>query len=85
MEPIDSYFFLFSIGVGGDLVGFNEEGDSFGKYDIFQYQQISKGVYKYVHIGDWIDRFGYYQHEMENRNVICSVIQPYVFLLLTNQ
>lgn len=70
METIDSYFFLFSIGVGGDLVGFNEEGDSFGKYDIFQYQQISKGVYKYVHIGDWIDRFGYYQHEMENRNVI---------------
>lgn len=46
------------------MVGFNKEGDSFGKYDIFQYQQISKGVYKYVHIGDWIDRFGYYQHEI---------------------
>lgn len=35
MELIDFYFFLFLIGVGGDLVGFNKEGDSFGKYDIF--------------------------------------------------
>lgn len=69
------------------MVGFNKEGDSFGKYDIFQYQQISKGVYKYVHIGDWIDRFGYYQHEMENRNVIYVQLYSHihVFLLLTNQ
>lgn len=35
MELIVFYFFLFLIGVGGDLVGFNKEGDSFGKYDIF--------------------------------------------------
>lgn len=55
VEPIVTLWF-FSIGVGGDLVGFNKEGDSFGKYDIFQYQQTSKGVFKYVHIGDWIDR-----------------------------
>ena len=35
---------------------FNAEGDGFGKYDIFQYQQTSRGVYKYVRIGDWADR-----------------------------
>ena len=50
------FFIFFSVGVGGDLVQFNAEGDGFGKYDIFQYQQTSRGVYKYVRIGDWADR-----------------------------
>lgn len=49
-------FLDLSVGVGGDLVQFNAEGDGFGKYDIFQYQQTSRGVYKYVRIGDWADR-----------------------------
>ncbi|XP_062609120.1 metabotropic glutamate receptor 4-like [Saccostrea cucullata] len=42
-------------GVGGDWVEFNKEGDGLGKYDIFQYQQASKGLYSYVQVGDWID------------------------------
>jgi hypothetical protein len=37
-------------------VQFNTEGDGFGKYDIFQYQQISETAYNYVKVGYWIDR-----------------------------
>lgn len=42
------------------VVKFNKDGDSFGSYDIFQYQRISSNAsngnklqFDYVSIGEW--------------------------------
>lgn len=49
----DSFIF---IGIAGDLVEFNDEGDGLGRYDVYQYQKLLDGGYGYVKIGEWIDR-----------------------------
>lgn len=45
------------VGIAGDIVEFNREGDGLGRYDVYQYQQLSTGRYEYVKIGEWIDRY----------------------------
>ena len=45
-----------SPGVSGDLVKFNEHGDSLGRYDIYQYQRSGKDEWAYVKVGEWVDR-----------------------------
>ncbi|GFO15682.1 metabotropic glutamate receptor, partial [Plakobranchus ocellatus] len=43
-------------GISGDLVKFNEHGDSLGRYDIYQFQRKGKGDWGYVQVGEWVDR-----------------------------
>ncbi|CAD7094167.1 unnamed protein product [Hermetia illucens] len=41
------------IGQQGTKVRFNQDGDAFGFYNIYQYQKRSSGRYDYVQIGTW--------------------------------
>ncbi|KAI8781911.1 metabotropic glutamate receptor 4, partial [Biomphalaria glabrata] len=43
------------VGVSGDEVKFNTNGDSLGRYDIFQFQKVND-EFKYIKVGEWIDR-----------------------------
>ncbi|KAH9505005.1 Metabotropic glutamate receptor 4 [Bulinus truncatus] len=44
------------IGISGDEVKFNKNGDSLGRYDIFQFQKVND-EFKYIKVGQWLDSF----------------------------
>ena len=46
---------LVPTGSSGNPVKFNANGDSLGRYDIYQFQG-RENDYKYVKIGEWLDR-----------------------------
>lgn len=41
------------VGVTGDLVHFDKNGDVEGKYDVLLFKEIRRGIYRNVHIADW--------------------------------
>ncbi|XP_038078721.1 metabotropic glutamate receptor 1-like [Patiria miniata] len=59
MKPVDGTVFLrhlFNVsfrGVSGNEIEFDKNGDPSGRYDIFNFQLLPNGKYKYVPIGDW--------------------------------
>lgn len=38
----------------GDLVEFDKHGDPPGRYDIMNFQELKKGEFEYVQVGEWI-------------------------------
>ncbi|NP_001315639.1 glutamate receptor, metabotropic 5a [Danio rerio] len=62
MRPIDGGKLLeflmrtnFS-GVSGEVVLFDENGDSPGRYEIMNFKQMSEEDYSYIHVGSWDNR-----------------------------
>ncbi|XP_030648441.1 glutamate receptor, metabotropic 5a [Chanos chanos] len=59
MRPIDGrklLDFLMStnfVGVSGEKVRFDENGDSPGRYEIMNFKKMSEEDYSYVHVGSW--------------------------------
>ncbi|XP_059157921.1 metabotropic glutamate receptor 7-like [Physella acuta] len=41
-------------GISGAEIQFNKNGDSLGRYDIFQFQRV-KDEFKYIKVGEWTD------------------------------
>ncbi|KAK7891603.1 hypothetical protein WMY93_023566 [Mugilogobius chulae] len=59
MEPVDGSLLLDFIlrtsfrGVSGEDVWFDDNGDTPGRYEIMNFQQLESGVYDYINIGSW--------------------------------
>ncbi|XP_063058206.1 glutamate receptor, metabotropic 5a [Engraulis encrasicolus] len=59
MRPIDGRKLLEFLmktnftGVSGELVLFDENGDSPGRYEIMNFKQMSDDMYDYIHVGSW--------------------------------
>uniref|UniRef100_A0A8C6TD51 Metabotropic glutamate receptor 1 n=1 Tax=Neogobius melanostomus TaxID=47308 RepID=A0A8C6TD51_9GOBI len=59
MQPVDGSLLLDSLlrtsfrGVSGEDVWFDDNGDSPGRYEIMNFQQLESGVYDYINIGSW--------------------------------
>lgn len=50
------YAFIGFIGLQGTDVRFNEDGDAYGSYSIFQYQKGDEDKYDYVMVGSWKEK-----------------------------
>ncbi|XP_076131032.1 glutamate receptor, metabotropic 5a [Alosa pseudoharengus] len=63
MRPIDGQKLLEFLmktnftGVSGEVVLFDENGDSPGRYEIMNFKQMSDDEYDYIHVGSW-DKWG---------------------------
>ncbi|XP_022100465.1 metabotropic glutamate receptor 1-like [Acanthaster planci] len=59
MKPVDGTVllrYLFNVsfrGSSGDTIEFDKNGDPSGRYDIFNFQRLPSGKYRYVPIGVW--------------------------------
>ncbi|XP_041438651.1 metabotropic glutamate receptor 5 isoform X1 [Xenopus laevis] len=59
MKPIDGQKLLDSImkanftGVSGDMITFDENGDSPGRYEIMNFKKMAKDYYDYINVGSW--------------------------------
>nr|XP_015824998.2 metabotropic glutamate receptor 1 isoform X1 [Nothobranchius furzeri]XP_054597741.1 metabotropic glutamate receptor 1 isoform X1 [Nothobranchius furzeri] len=59
MKPVDgSHLLEFLLktsfmGVSGEDIWFDENGDSPGRYEIMNFQRVESGVYDYINIGSW--------------------------------
>ncbi|NXP31096.1 GRM5 protein, partial [Leiothrix lutea] len=59
MKPIDGRKLLESLmktnftGVSGDMILFDENGDSPGRYEIMNFKQMGKDYYDYINVGSW--------------------------------
>ncbi|XP_020793620.2 metabotropic glutamate receptor 1b [Boleophthalmus pectinirostris] len=59
MEPVDGSLLLDFLlrtsfrGVSGEDVWFDDNGDTPGRYEIMNFQQLESGVYDYINIGSW--------------------------------
>ncbi|XP_069746984.1 metabotropic glutamate receptor 5b isoform X5 [Narcine bancroftii] len=59
MKPVDGRIlleFLMKInftGVSGDIISFDENGDSPGRYEIMNFKKLRKGLFDYINIGSW--------------------------------
>ncbi|TDG99197.1 hypothetical protein EPR50_G00207460 [Perca flavescens] len=59
MKPVDGSHLLDFLlktsftGVSGEDIWFDENGDSPGRYEIKNFQQVEPGVYDYINIGSW--------------------------------
>ncbi|KAG7322399.1 hypothetical protein KOW79_013745 [Hemibagrus wyckioides] len=59
MRPIDGRKLLEFLmrtnftGVSGEVVLFDENGDSPGRYEIMNFKQMSEEDYSYIHVGSW--------------------------------
>ncbi|KAK1800171.1 hypothetical protein P4O66_000224 [Electrophorus voltai] len=62
MRPIDGRKLLEFLmrtnftGVSGEVVLFDENGDSPGRYEIMNFKQMSEEDYSYIHVGSWDSR-----------------------------
>ncbi|KAL6473150.1 hypothetical protein MHYP_G00193380 [Metynnis hypsauchen] len=62
MRPIDGRKLLEFLmrtnftGVSGEVVLFDENGDSPGRYEIMNFKQMSEEDYSYIHVGSWDNR-----------------------------
>ncbi|XP_041461198.1 metabotropic glutamate receptor 1-like [Lytechinus variegatus] len=55
-ELLDALFNVSFVGMSGDHIKFDEDGDPPGKYDIYNFQRSSDGrSYNYVTVGAWED------------------------------
>eukprot|EP00062_Callorhinchus_milii_P001951 gi/632937633/ref/XP_007900488.1/ PREDICTED: metabotropic glutamate receptor 5 [Callorhinchus milii] len=61
MRPIDGrklLDFLMKInftGASGDIISFDENGDSPGRYEIMNFKQLAKDYFNYINVGSWDD------------------------------
>ncbi|XP_007427539.1 metabotropic glutamate receptor 5 [Python bivittatus] len=59
MKPIDGRKLLDSLmksnftGVSGDMISFDENGDSPGRYEIMNFKKMGKDRYDYINVGSW--------------------------------
>ncbi|XP_013928818.1 PREDICTED: metabotropic glutamate receptor 5 [Thamnophis sirtalis] len=59
MKPIDGRKLLDSLmksnftGVSGDMISFDENGDSPGRYEIMNFKKMKKDQYDYIIVGSW--------------------------------
>uniref|UniRef100_A0A3B4BGW1 G-protein coupled receptors family 3 profile domain-containing protein n=1 Tax=Periophthalmus magnuspinnatus TaxID=409849 RepID=A0A3B4BGW1_9GOBI len=59
MKPVDGSLLLDFLlrtsfrGVSGEDVWFDDNGDTPGRYEIMNFQQLESGVYDYINIGSW--------------------------------
>lgn len=59
MKPIDGRKLLDSLmkanftGVSGDMISFDENGDSPGRYEVMNFKKMGKGRYDYINVGSW--------------------------------
>ncbi|XP_070800119.1 metabotropic glutamate receptor 5 isoform X1 [Pituophis catenifer annectens] len=59
MKPIDGRKLLDSLmkanftGVSGDMISFDENGDSPGRYEIMNFKKMKKDQYDYINVGSW--------------------------------
>ncbi|XP_072849656.2 metabotropic glutamate receptor 5 isoform X2 [Pogona vitticeps] len=59
MKPIDGRKLLDSLmksnftGVSGDMISFDENGDSPGRYEIMNFKEMGKDYYDYINVGSW--------------------------------
>ncbi|XP_074837533.1 metabotropic glutamate receptor 5 isoform X2 [Carettochelys insculpta] len=59
MKPIDGRKLLDSLmktnftGVSGDMILFDENGDSPGRYEIMNFKQMGKDYFDYINVGSW--------------------------------
>nr|XP_014426622.1 metabotropic glutamate receptor 5 isoform X2 [Pelodiscus sinensis] len=59
MKPIDGQKLLDSLmktnftGVSGDMILFDENGDSPGRYEIMNFKQMGKDYFDYINVGSW--------------------------------
>uniref|UniRef100_A0A8C3DNQ6 Metabotropic glutamate receptor 5 n=1 Tax=Corvus moneduloides TaxID=1196302 RepID=A0A8C3DNQ6_CORMO len=59
MRPIDGRKLLESLmktnftGVSGDMILFDENGDSPGRYEIMNFKQMGKDYFDYINVGSW--------------------------------
>ncbi|XP_067890079.1 metabotropic glutamate receptor 5b isoform X2 [Heterodontus francisci] len=59
MKPIDGRIlldFLMKInftGVSGDIISFDENGDSPGRYEIMNFKKLGKEYFDYINVGSW--------------------------------
>ncbi|XP_077698354.1 metabotropic glutamate receptor 5 isoform X2 [Eretmochelys imbricata] len=59
MKPIDGQKLLDSLmktnftGVSGDVILFDENGDSPGRYEIMNFKQMGKDYFDYINVGSW--------------------------------
>uniref|UniRef100_A0A670Y265 Metabotropic glutamate receptor 1 n=1 Tax=Pseudonaja textilis TaxID=8673 RepID=A0A670Y265_PSETE len=59
MKPIDGRKLLDSLmksnftGVSGDMISFDENGDSPGRYEIMNFKKMNKDQYDYINVGSW--------------------------------
>ncbi|XP_028995156.1 metabotropic glutamate receptor 1b isoform X2 [Betta splendens] len=59
MKPVDGSHLLDFLlktsfmGVSGEDIWFDENGDSPGRYEIMNFQQVEPGAYDYINIGSW--------------------------------
>ncbi|XP_056356690.1 metabotropic glutamate receptor 5 isoform X2 [Oenanthe melanoleuca] len=59
MKPIDGRKLLESLmktnftGVSGDMILFDENGDSPGRYEIMNFKQMGKDYFDYINVGSW--------------------------------
>ncbi|KAA0710843.1 Metabotropic glutamate receptor 1 [Triplophysa tibetana] len=84
MDPIDGSRLLDFLlktsftGVSGEDVWFDENGDSPGRYDIMNLQQVDPGAYDYIHVGSWhegilsIDDYMIQMNRSEMVRSVCS-------------
>ncbi|XP_066475306.1 metabotropic glutamate receptor 5 isoform X3 [Tiliqua scincoides] len=59
MKPIDGRKLLDSLmkanftGVSGDMISFDENGDSPGRYEIMNFKKMGKDYFDYINVGSW--------------------------------
>ncbi|XP_034972101.2 metabotropic glutamate receptor 5 [Zootoca vivipara] len=59
MKPIDGRKLLDSLmkanftGVSGDMITFDENGDSPGRYEIMNFKKMGKDYFDYINVGSW--------------------------------
>ncbi|XP_053162207.1 metabotropic glutamate receptor 5 isoform X2 [Hemicordylus capensis] len=59
MRPIDGQKLLDSLmksnftGVSGDMISFDENGDSPGRYEIMNFKKMGKDYFDYINVGSW--------------------------------
>ncbi|XP_061484862.1 metabotropic glutamate receptor 5 isoform X1 [Rhineura floridana] len=59
MKPIDGRKLLDSLmkanftGVSGDMISFDENGDSPGRYEIMNFKKTGKDYFEYINVGSW--------------------------------
>ncbi|XP_060032655.1 metabotropic glutamate receptor 5 isoform X2 [Erinaceus europaeus] len=59
MKPIDGQKLLDSLmktnftGVSGDMILFDENGDSPGRYEIMNFKEMGKDYFDYINVGSW--------------------------------
>ncbi|XP_005807115.1 metabotropic glutamate receptor 5-like [Xiphophorus maculatus] len=80
MRPVDGRKLLDYLmrtnftGVSGEVIHFDQNGDSPGRYEIMNFKQIGVGQYAYIHVGSW-DQGGLKMNDEEIWSNSSEIIQ----------